>query len=100
MDFDEFSWILTNCRKYRVISRLSINDEPGAVRERVKKIRDVFVAKSYAEMCIFVPFLHIFCEFCLFFRVRGPGVRAAAAAGGDPPALENELGTTNFHFVD
>ena len=33
--------------------------------------------------------------------VRGPGVRAAAAgaaAGGDPPALENELGTTYFLF--
>ena len=46
-----------------MISRLSIKEEPGAVRERLKKIRDVFVAKSYAEMCMFVHFLHIFANF-------------------------------------
>ena len=49
MYFDEFSWILTNYDEKRIISRLSINEEPGAMRERVIKMRDVFVAKSYAE---------------------------------------------------
>ena len=66
MDFDEISWILTNSREKCMISRLPINEEPGTVRGRVKKVRDVFVAKIYAEMCNFVQKMHCFGQFVFF----------------------------------
>ena len=40
--------------------------ELGAVRERVKKMRDVFVVKSYAEINMFVEHLRVFCAIVRF----------------------------------
>ena len=61
---------------------MAVPGEFGLVSDRVKRVRDVFVGKLYAEMCIFTSWLR---NFRAFVRIFGDCVGFRWAPAPTPP---------------